>query len=88
MNLTMNCGLISLLFLISKLLKDLFNLVAIDLEELANLKFNQHKLDNNIHNFNLIADDLIRCDYFFSQFNFYNYYMAMIISSFTFLTGQ
>ena len=80
-NLLHNCGLISFLFLISKLLEDRFKLVAIELEKLANSNFNQSKLDQNIHNFNLIVNDLLKCDFFFSKFNFFNYHMAMFICS-------
>lgn len=88
MNVIQNCGAVSFLYLIVRFLKERFNISANELEILAGSEFDSKKLDEHLHIYNLIIDDLLKCDRFFSKFNFFNYYMGMAICSFTFLAGK
>lgn len=77
-------GLILYLYLISRFLKERFDLVQIELNRLAYSsagKLDLATLDRLIHRFNLIVDDLQRADHFWSKFNSLNYHFGMALCS-------
>ena len=76
-------GLILYLYLISRFLKERFELVQIELDRLAYSadKLDLAALDRLIHRFNLIVDDLQKADHFWSKFNSLNYHFGMVLCS-------
>lgn len=79
---TSSIGLILFLYLICKFLKDRFDHIRIVFEQLAiKKKLDLEFVDKNVYRFNLIVDDLQRCDVFWSKFNFLNYNFALILCS-------
>ena len=88
MNSIITLGLITYLYLVCKILKERFDIITSELHFLVQKKFDLHKLKTLLNDFNLVVDDLQRCDHFWSKFNFWNYHLATLISSILFLTGK
>ena len=84
----MEVGLITYLYLVCKILKERFDIITSELHCLVRNKIDLHKLKTLLNDFNLIVDDLQKCDYFWSKFNFWNYHIATLNCSVLFLTGK
>lgn len=71
-------GLILYLYLISYFLKERFNLIQMRIDRLAyrESKLNLVAINKLIHQFNLIIIDLLKCNIFWSRFNYWNYYFG------------
>ena len=87
MNLTIAIGMITYLYLVCKILRERYDIISSDLNRLVRKKIDLHKLKALLNDFNLVVDDLQRCDYFWSKFIFWNYHMAVVICSILFLFG-
>ena len=85
MNLIMNIGLIIYLYLICKILGERFDIIRLNFNHLLQGRFNLEELKILLHDFNLVVDDLQKCNHFWSKFNFWNYHLAIVICSILFL---
>ena len=85
MNLLMNVGLVIYLYLICKILRERFDIIRLNFNHLHQGKFNLNELKSLLHDFNLVVDDLQKCNHFWSKFNFWNYHLAIVICSILFL---
>lgn len=80
---TSTFGLILYLFLTGKLFEERFDHVCAQLSEIAfdDKPLDLKVIDRLVHRFNVIIDDLQKCNYFWSKFNFLNYHYGLILCS-------